>query len=139
MKTTVEDIKKIIATLSEDTIENKSFGLRMDECKYKVGDYANVSHELYQDPIFDLDGELVYEEGKGIYSGYYDAGELAGTCVIEFDPNDETGIEEALKRACVYCNDNLHVVCGRSLGEGNDCDEIIIENAEIIAVFEDEE
>lgn len=136
MKATLENIKNFIATLDEDFIENNRFGFRLDECKYNVGDYANNSHELYQDPQFDEDGELLYERGEGIYEWYYDAGELDGTCCIEFDPSDDSSIEEALRTVSCYYGDHFHVLCNKRAHAGNDYGEIIIEDAKVIAAFE---
>ena len=137
MKATLENVKNFIATLSEDLIDENYFGMRIDECSYNVGDTANYSHQLYEDPWFDDDGELVYPYVEdGIYAGYYDAGELNGTCCIGFDPTDDSSIEQALKIVSCYFGYNLHILCGDSAVNGEDTGEIIIEDAKVIAAFE---
>lgn len=133
MKTTLEMIKNAIQALDEDMIEDNFFGIRIDECRYEVGDIANNSHELYQDPEFDEDGELIYEEGQGIYEGYYDAGELDGTCCISFDPQDDSSIEYALSLVSCYYGDYLHILSGSNVQSGNDEQEIVIKNAKVVA------
>ena len=133
MKTTLNDIKK----LGLDEMYYDYFGMRIDECTYSVGDIANNSHQLFQDPEFDDDGELIYEKGEGIYADYYDAGELDGTCCIRFDPEDDNSILNAINAIDSYYGNNLHILAGNSSSAGNDLGEIIIRNAVVVGVFED--
>lgn len=130
MKITVEGIKKAI-----ENTDYSFYGIRADEIQYDTGDIANVSHQLYQDPDYDEDGELVYlyiEEGP--YEGYYDAGELNGTCAIKFDPEDDSSICAALETVSMYFPKYIHVLGGDSANSGNDRDEIIISDATVLAV-----
>ena len=133
MKATLNNIKKI----GLDELYYDYFGIRIDECKYSIGDIANDSHQLFQDPEFDDDGELIYEKGEGIYSDYYDAGELDGTCCIWFNPEDENSIMSAINAMDSYYGKNIHILAGNSASAGNDLGEIIIRNAVVIGVFED--
>lgn len=130
-KIDLEEIKKAIENTCFD-----SYGIRVDECKYEVGDIANNSHELYQDPDFDEDGNLIYPEGEGIYEGFYDAGEIDGTCTIGFDPEDDESIQTAIERVRIYWGKYVTVVGGDGYGWGNDPGELIICNAEVLAVIE---
>ncbi len=83
---TVENIKNAI-----NGTEYEFYGLRVDGgIRYSVGDTANNSRQLFQDPDFDDDGELVYPYIEdGVNKGLYDAGELDGTCSIRFDSDDD--------------------------------------------------
>lgn len=127
---TVEEIKKAI----KDT-EFEFYGIRVDDgIHYSVGDIANNSRELFQDPDFDEDGELIYpyiEEGK--YRGFYDAGELDGTCTIGFDGEDDDSIKKAIDQIGSYLGDYIHILGGNCAREGNDRNEYIIQNAEVLA------
>ena len=136
----IESIKKALSTLSQDELEDCYFGLRADEIKYAIGDMANKSHQLFQDPewVDDNMEELLYpymEEGP--YAGFYDAGELNGTCCISFDPADDASIERAIKTVSCYFGSNVHILCSDSAVSGYDTDEIIIEDAKVIAAFEE--
>lgn len=128
---------KEIAQIIEDS-ELDFFGIRIDTVKYEVGEIAENSHELYQDPVYDESGEeLLYpycEEGK--YKGYYDAGELDGTSAIRINSASEASISEALDIVKQYSGAYIHVLGGDSAQSGNDMDEIIIEEAIVLAVFE---
>lgn len=125
---TVEEIKKVC---EESGFEY--FGLRADNMEYGIGDICENSHQLFQDPIFNESGELAYPEvndPSSPYYGYFDAGELDGTCAIRFDPEDESSIENALETVKIYCGKNLYIIAGGSIEYGNDDSEIIIRDAQ---------
>lgn len=97
---------------------------------YNVGDVCRNS--------FDWNYELdhsTYEDEEQV--------ELNGTCgfhVAGFESLDEEEIEEAtelfnkaMKNANVYCG-NIVVIAGNSFEYGNDENEVIISDAEVIAV-----
>lgn len=130
---TVEDIKKAISGT-----EFEFYGLRVDDgIRYNVGDTANNSRQLFQDPDFDDDGELVYPYIEdGIYKGFYDAGELDGTCTIGFNAEDDASIVKALEQIRMYFGDYVHVLGGDYAEAGNDRGELIIGNAEVLGVYE---
>ena len=98
---TVADIKNVISST-----DFEFYGLRVDdEIRYNVGDIANNSHQLFQDPEYiDLEmEELLYPLIEdGIYKGMYDAGELDGTCAIGFDTNDDASIAKAIEQIKIY-------------------------------------
>jgi len=129
---TVEMIKKAI-----NESENNFFGLRYDSNNYAIGDSCENSHQWYQDAdnIENFD-ELTEEEIDEIYNsdmGCYDAGELSGTCCIKVTANT---VDEALERISMYQYDSeceLILISGDYAEEGNDVEEIIIENATVIA------
>ncbi len=129
---TVEDIKKSISGT-----DFEFYGLRVDEgIRYNIGDIANNSRQLFQDPDYDDDGELIYpyiEDGQ--YKGFYDAGELNGTCTIGFDPEDDESIKNALKQINVYCGDYIHILGGDYAEVGNDNGELIICDAEVLGAY----
>lgn len=111
------------------------FGLRADDMEYQIGDICNNSHQLFQDPDFDEDGELIYlaiEDPESPYYGFYDAGELDGTCAVKFDPEDENSIRAALETVKMYSGKNLYIIAGDLAEYGNDDGEIIIREAEVV-------
>ena len=90
------------------------------------------SHQLFQDPQYvDFEcTELLYPYiSEGTYAGFYDGGELDGTCALEVS---EGNIEEMLERVMSYGN-KYYLIGGNSMEYGNDDDEIIINDAEVIA------
>lgn len=130
---TVEDIKK---TINETEFE--FYGLRVDDgLRYNVGDTANNSHQLYQDPDFDEDGELIYPYIEdGVNHGLYDAGEFDGTCAIGFNADDDESIAKALKQIKHYSGNYIHILGGDYAEGGNDRGELIISNAEVLGVYD---
>ena len=111
------------------------FGLRADDMEYELGDICENSHQLFQDPIFDECGDLMYpmvEDHDSPHYGYYDAGELNGTCAVKFDPDNENSIRNALETVKKYSGKNLYIIAGDSIEYGNDDGEIIIKDAEVI-------
>lgn len=127
---TIEEIKRIC-----EKSDFSYFGLRADDMEYQIGDICNNSHQLFQDPIFDDFGSLLYpavDDPENPYYGYYDAGELDGTCAIKFDPEDESSIMNALETMKMYSGMNLYIIAGDSVEYGNDDGEIIIREAEVI-------
>lgn len=76
--------------------------------------------------------ELLYHYiYEGPYAGFYDAGELNGACALEVSENN---IEEMLKKVKSYGN-KYYLIGGDSMEYGYDADEIIIQDAEVIAVL----
>ncbi len=129
---TIEDIKKTI-----NETDFKFYGIRVDEgiC-YNIGDTANNSRQLFQDPDFDEDGELIYPYIEdGVNKGLYDAGELDGTCTIGFDAEDDTSIAKAMERISVYFGDYIHILGGDYAKGGNDDGELIISDAEVLGIY----
>mgnify|MGYP000851674368 CR=1 FL=1 len=125
-------INKIIETMQNS--EYEYFGLRKDNFNYEVGDICNKSHELFQDPIYNENYELVYPYcKKGIYKGYYDAGELNGTSAIRVSTDDtENDIVKMVEEMSIYAGNNLYLIAGNSFEDGTDNSEIIMEDARII-------
>lgn len=130
---TVENIKKAISGT-----DFEFYGLRVDEgIRYNIGDIANNSRQLFQDPYFDGEGELIYPYIEdGIYEGFYDAGELDGTCAIGFDAEDDESIAKALGQIKSYLGDYIHIVGGDYAEYGNDSEELIISHAEVLEVYD---
>ena len=127
---TILEIKKII---EEEGFEH--FGLRADNMTYNVGDICENSHQLFQDPEFDENEELVYPaitDKNSPYYGFYDAGELEGTCAIKVG-NDS--IARSLESVKIYSGNHLYLIAGNDVEYGYDEDEIIIKDAEVIGVI----
>lgn len=127
---TAEEIRRIC-----NESECESFGFRMDFKKYQVGEECEVSHQLFQDPWFDDDGELLYEQDtdpESPYYGFYDAGELDGTCSIGFDPDDPESIRKALEMVDIYLGEYFTVIGGAWGTGGNDIGENIISDAVVL-------
>lgn len=129
---TLDDIKKAVAGT-----EFWHYGLRVDEgIRYSIGDTANNSHQLFQDPEYDDDGELLYPYIEdGVNKGLYDAGELDGTCTIGFDAEDDASIAKAIEQIKMYFGEHIHVLGGDYAEDGNDRGEIIIRDAEVLGVY----
>ena len=73
------------------------------------------------------------EDEKYSAMGCYDAGELNGTCCIKVTADT---VDEAIERMAMYKYDDeceLILIAGDYAEEGNDVEEIIIEDAEVIA------
>lgn len=127
---TIEDIKRIC-----EESGCGYFGLRVDDMEYQIGNICNNSHQLFQDPDFDEDEELIYpaiEDPESPYYGFYDAGELDGACAVKFDPDDENSIRAALETVKMYSGKNLYIIAGDLAEYGNDDGEIIIREAEVV-------
>jgi hypothetical protein len=128
--------KEMILKAISDS-ENEFFGLRYDNNNYSINDRCENSHQWYQDAD-NLENfeELTEEELDELYNseiGCYDAGELEGTCCIKVT---EDTIDDALSRIKMYKYDDtceLILISGDYAEEGNDIEEIIIENAVVIA------
>lgn len=130
VKEMAQEIKNIINTLQEENYYH-CYGLRKDGYNYDINEECNYSHQLYQDPQYDEDFELEYpmiEEGP--YKGYYDAGELNGTCCMALNENSSIEeIEKALNEMKSYVGSYLYIIVGTDYECGNDMNELIIEDA----------
>ena len=105
------------------------YGLRVDDVDYSIGDICCNSHNLFQDPEYDNGGNLIYPKGGGIYSPWYDAGELDGTCAVMID---DSNMDDALARIDNYFGRNIYLIGGDSAFYGNDNGEIVIKNAIVL-------
>lgn len=127
----IDDIKKAV-----EGTDYEFYGIRVDDgIRYNIGETANASHQLFQDPQWADDEmtELLYPYiENGPYAGLYDAGELNGTCVIEFDPESDESIERSLEMISGYYGDNIHILAGDQAEYGNDEGEIIIPDAVVL-------
>lgn len=125
---TIEEIRDLI-----NEAEYEYIGIRADERDYQIGEIMDNSHQLFADPQYNDDyTELLYPYiSEGVYAGFYDAGELNGTCALGITENN---IEEMFKRVMSYGN-KYYLIGGNSMEYGYDEDEIIIKNAEVIAVL----
>lgn len=129
-----------LATRIKNIVENGDYyhyGLRKDNYEYNIGDTCHKSHQLWQDPEYDEDGELIYpyiEEGP--YAGFYDGGELDGTCSIGIDEYDEVeDIIKKIKLVSEYIAAHLYLIAGDWAEGGNDPEESIIRNAVVLEKF----
>lgn len=127
---TINEIKKII---EEEAFEY--FGLRADNMTYNAGDICENSHQLFQDPDFNEEGELIYpevEDPESPYYGFFDAGELDGTCAVKVTADS---IEKAIESVKIYSGDHVYFIGGDYVEYGYDEDEIIIRDAEVLGVI----
>lgn len=118
---TVEEIKNLI-----ENAEFEYIGIRADGRDYKIGDVMDNSHQLFQDA--DCGGELITD---GPYTGFYDAGELDGTCALKVSDDN---VEDMIMRVKSY-GKKYYLIGGDSMEYGYDDGEIIIRDAEVIAVL----
>lgn len=126
----VEEIRNLISGAEYNYI-----GIRADSRDYQIGDVMDNSHQLFQDPQYtDFEcTELLYPYiSEGPYSGFYDAGELDGTCALEISENNIEKMLEAVKNY----GEKIYLIGGNSMECGNDEDEIIIRNAKVIAALQ---
>ena len=124
----IEEIRELI-----NELKYKHIGVRADNRKYQVGEIMDNSHQLFEDPQYNDDyTELLYPYiYEGPYAGFYDAGELNGACALEVSENN---IEEMLEKVKTY-GDKYYLIGGDSMEYGYDDGEIIIRDAEVIAVL----
>lgn len=120
---TKEDIRRIV---EEDG--HSVYGLRMDYTDYQVGDTIANSHQWYQDP--QSDDDTFESDNYNGFLGCWDYGELDGTCAIAVTQDT---IEEALESVEHYEGDHLYLIGGDYAECGNDCGEVIIEDARVLA------
>lgn len=125
---TVDKIKAIVADS-----DHWYFGLRCDRVAYNVGDIARNSHQLYFDEQYDENGDFIpYPKTE---DDLYDAGELDGTSTIGFYADNDRSIQRAIDRMYnIYCYDcdYIHVLGSDSAEEGNDPDERLLRDAEVL-------
>lgn len=120
--------------------EYEFYGLRVDYNNYSVGDTCEPSHQWWQD---DPEDDSPYIEDFG----FWDGGELDGTCAIEIIYYINNGNEiikslrNAINLACnVYANmygggyDILLLGSDDAQG-GNDTNEIIMKDAVVLYKF----
>jgi hypothetical protein len=130
VKGMVKDLEICIAKASFDF-----YGLRVDDYDYSINDKCHNSHQLMQDAEFDEYGNLLYPyQEDGIYEGYYDAGELNGTCALKVGRDVETSLD-GLKR---YEGKFIYLIGSDTQEEGNDANEVILANARVLCKFKRE-
>lgn len=122
-----EAIKKYAEMEKDSWLTGTYYGIRITDKRLEIGDECECSHELYQDPTFDEDGELVYPYIEDI--GLYDAGELDGTCSISIHSR------RAVELANRYLGEHMYIIAGNAAEEGNDPDEIIISDAKVVEII----
>ena len=136
----ISDIAKEIFEIVHDG-DNflDSFGVRWDNSVYAEGDILPKSHQLYQDQSYDYDGNPIYPEGEGRYAGYFDAGELNGTCSVCIDYYDsaDTIAKKIVKSGSYTFGDhcNFYLIQGSDSEGGDDIDEAIIIDAVVKIAF----
>lgn len=121
---------------AESSDGDEEFGIRYDDRMLVPEEIFPNSHELFQDNLYDEEGNPVYPEGEGPYSGYYDAGELAGTSTIGISDYGEIN-EESLKKALSspYWGKYVYLVAGQLEGDGSDVGEHLLSNAKVLCVL----
>lgn len=133
---TKSSINTTIAKVASDILdvinmgEYDYYGIRVDDHLYDVGDTCYNSHQLFQDPDYDYDGNLIYPYCEsGPYEGLYDAGELDGTCAIGIFQDN---IETALKHSKCYSGSHMYLLGSEWAHDGNDQDELVMEDAKVL-------
>lgn len=138
-KTITEIAKEIFEIVRNEESMNDCFGIRWDSMKYNVGDNLPNSHQLLQDQEYDENDEPIYPEGEGFYQGYFDAGELNGTCSLGIDFYDSAEkIARKIEKSNLYnfnSDCKFYLIQGSDAEGGNDIDESIIVNATVRAIF----
>ena len=130
MENMIKAVIELIHNYGEDGNYNHFCGIRGDDRELEVGERFGNSHQLYQDPV---DGAEYIETGD--YAGFYDAGELDGTCVwtiglhSAFYEPDEENIRWAIEQAKLF-GEHVYLVrskCPTKAGE--ELGELIVEGA----------
>ncbi len=138
-KTIAEIAKEIFEIVRNEESMNDCFGIRWDSAKYDVGDNLPNSHQLFQDQEYDENEEPIYSAGEGRYEGYFDAGELNGTCSVGIDFYDSAEkIARKIEKSNLYnfnADSKFYLIQGSDAEGGNDIDESIIANAAVRAIF----
>lgn len=120
----------------ENNYEGDDLGIRYDERMLVPEDVFPNSHELFQDYMEDENGNQLYPEGEGPYSGLYDAGELPGTSTIgisDYGELDEEKLEKAFDAK--YWGNYIYLVAGEFVEEGYDEGEYLLSNAKVLSVL----
>ncbi len=126
MKYNLEDLKNII-----DEEDFSVYGIRVDEeITYGVGDICYNSHEWLQDcPEDPEETELEYNQELGCW----DCGELPGTCALHVKSVES--LEEMIEKSKMYYGDHIILIAGQYYEYGADESEVIIRDAEVLAVI----
>lgn len=126
MKSTMEELKNII--YEEDF---SVYGIRVDEkVVYTVGDICYNSRQWLQDCPEDAE-ETELEYNKEL--GCWDCGELPGTCALNVKSAED--LEEIIEKSKMYYGDHVTLIAGQYYEYGADEEEIIIRDAEVLAII----
>lgn len=119
-----EAILKVEELVKNHSDEYTHFGVRFDSKKYEVGEYTHLSKT-------NIDREDKREFPEFESEEYKELETLIGTCVYDSDYwMDYIDVEDE-------DNDeyNIYVIAGEKYEEGEDRDEMIIEEAVVIGVL----
>ncbi|MBR3454646.1 MAG: hypothetical protein IKH26_04910 [Bacteroidaceae bacterium] len=126
------DVARVFGDMLEKNRDGYDvFGIRFDNRLLVPNEVFPHSHELFQDYMEDENGESMYPEGEGPYSGFYDAGELDGTSTVWVENAED--IAKALGER--YDGRYVYLVGGDNRGGGNDPGELLIDNAKVLSVM----
>lgn len=107
------------------------YGIRVDEeIVYSAGDTCYNSRQWLQDRPEDLE-ETELEYNKGL--GCWDCGELSGTCALRVKSVED--LEEMIERSKMYYGKHVTLIGGQYFEYGADEGEVIIRDAEVLAVI----
>ena len=127
-----DDVARVFGDMLEKNRDGYDvFGIRFDNRLLVPDEVFPHSHELYQDYMENENGEPMYPEGEGPYSGFYDAGELDGTSTVWVENVED--IAKALGER--YEGRYVYLVGGDNRGGGNDPGELLIDNAKVLSVM----
>ena len=113
----------ILNELLKHNYEYEYYGIRTDNREYQVGDTVANSH------AWD------FENDREIEDEFYNGACATGIAPLWFDEDDMEAIEKALEIQKDYRGAHQYLIAGGNADYGNDRGEIIIENAEVIAIL----
>lgn len=112
--------------------EYECYGIRGDyESIYKVGDTCSNSHQWWQDSE-DAENMGLTDDDYDESMMAWDGGELDGTCAVQITEDDD--IESIIEMAKCH-GGNIVLIAGNCFECGNDYKEVVIEEAQVIAVL----
>lgn len=104
------------------------YGIRADDKIYEIGEICELSHNWWQDN--PEDGSEYNKE-----LGLWDGGELDGTCAINCtdDLDDLSKIVEFVKNT--YLAEHIYLIGSDACHSGNDANEIVMTDAEVLKEY----
>ena len=112
------DLQKIFDKIKEEKYSIVAIRRCCKDEKYNIGDICRNSYEWdYEYDVSSYDTEAPTE--------------LDGTCGL----NISNIIDDGIEKSSVYDGNNVIIIAGHDYSYGNDEEEVIIENADVIAML----
>lgn len=109
--------------LQKHNYEYNVYGIRTDNREYQIGDIVADSHAWDAEHFRPFENE------------FYDGACATGFDMLWYDDDDMETVKKALKVQENYRGEHQYLIAGMSFEYGNDKDEVIIENAIVVAIL----